>query len=287
MTAAPDNRTDVDLFRPARPRRAFDEIIAQVRQLIDDGQLSPGDRLPPERALAEQFAVSRNTVREAFRMLEISGIITTRRGQKGGAFITQSGSSAVAASVSQRLSLTDFSLEDLTDCMRWLCELVVRQAAPKLTAEDFAQLEANTARGGELSDAVERAVVLADFYNILAAATENPVLAVLVDTLTSIIRSLLPRLDTQNHEFVVRARRKMIKLLKEGEVELAAQELDRYLVRLHARWLKADDGRAIHTAPLLTAHRPAGAADDTAKPTAQRDRRRAPRAQSSPRPPST
>ncbi|HEX4392894.1 MAG TPA: GntR family transcriptional regulator [Mycobacterium sp.] len=247
-------RTDVELFRPARPRRAFDEIIDQVRQLIDDGQLSPGDRLPPERVLAEQFAVSRNTVREAFRMLEISGVITLRRGQKGGAVITQSGSSGVAASISQRLSLTDFSLEDLTDCMRWLCGLVVHVAGPKLTPEDFAALEANTQAGAQLTDAAsrgERALVLLEFYNILANATDNPVLAVLVESLTSILRSLIPRLDTPNHQFVIRARRKMIRLLKKGEFEVAADELDGYLVKLHARWLKADDGRAIHTVPIL------------------------------------
>ncbi|MDT0263651.1 GntR family transcriptional regulator [Jatrophihabitans lederbergiae] len=47
-----------DLFRPARPRRAFDEIITQVGQLIEDGHLSPGDRLPPERVLAERFALA-------------------------------------------------------------------------------------------------------------------------------------------------------------------------------------------------------------------------------------
>lgn len=256
MIGEPEIRTDAELFRPARPRRAFDEIIGQVRQLIDDGQLSAGDRLPPERVLAERFAVSRNTVREAFRMLEISGVITLRRGQKGGAFITQSGSSGVAASISQRLSLTDFSLEDLTECMRWQCGLVVRIAGPKLTPEDFASLEANTQAGAQLSDTEsrgERALVLLEFYNILANAADNPVLAVLVQSLTSILRSVIPRLDTPNHQFVIRARRKMIRLLKEGEFETAADELDSYLVKLHARWLKIDDGRAIHTMPILSA----------------------------------
>jgi DNA-binding FadR family transcriptional regulator len=238
------------LFRPARPRRAFDEIISQVQDLIRSGELAPGDRLPSERALAEQMMVSRNTVREALRMLEISGVVKLRRGRLGGAYITGIGTSAIAATISQRLALTDFSLQDLTDCMRWLCGLVVRQVGPSLTAEDFAALEASTEAGARLrsvDDRVERARVLTEFYNVLARAGENPVLAVLVESLTSILREVVPRLEIADHSFVIRARRRILALLEEGDVEGAAAELDAYLVELHARWLERDHGRVTHS----------------------------------------
>jgi DNA-binding FadR family transcriptional regulator len=253
MTGDPGEAAEVQLFRPARPRRAFDEIIAQIQRLISSGQLVPGDRLPPERVLAEQFAVSRNTVREALRMLEISGVITLHRGANGGALITRTGSSAIASTISQRLSLTDFSLQDLTDCMRWLCGLVIHVAGPKLTAENFAALEANTIAGAQLTSADERekrALVLTEFYTILAQASDNPVLCVLVETLTSILRQVIPRLETPDHQFVIRARRLLLSLLRKGDVDAAAAELDKYLVRLHGRWLKSDDGRAIQTVPI-------------------------------------
>jgi DNA-binding FadR family transcriptional regulator len=242
-----------ELFRPARPRRVFDEIISQVQELISSGQLSPGDRLPSERALAEQFMVSRNTVREALRMLEISGVITLRRGRQGGAFITQPGSQPIASTISQSLSLTDFSLKDLTDCMRWLCGLVVRVAGPRLTPEDFDRLIANTNAGAALSedaDRVKRSLVLTEFYTLLAQAADNPVLTVLVESLTSILRGVVPHLETPDHTFVIRARRRLLTLLQKGEVDAAAAELDKYLVRLHRRWLKSDDGRAIQTVPI-------------------------------------
>jgi DNA-binding FadR family transcriptional regulator len=241
------------VFRPARPRRVYDEIIAQVQELISSGQLSSGDRLPSERELAEQFMVSRNTVREAFRMLEVSGVITLRRGRQGGAFITRPGASAIASTISQSLSLTDFSLKDLTDCMRWQCGLVVRVAGPRLTTEDFDRLVANTDAGAALSaeaDRVERSLVLTEFYPLLAQAADNPVLMVLVESLTSILRGVVPHLETPDHTFVIRARRRLITLLQKGEVEAAAAELDKYLVRLHRRWLKSDDGRAIQTVPF-------------------------------------
>jgi DNA-binding FadR family transcriptional regulator len=243
----------VELFRPARPRRVFDEIISQVQELISSGQLSSGDRLPSERALAEQFMVSRNTVREALRMLEISGVITLRRGRQGGAFITKPGSQAIASTISQSLSLTDFSLKDLTDCMRWLCGMVIRIAGPRLTAEDFDRLTANTDAGAAMQNAddrVERALVLTEFYTLLAQAADNPVLTVLVESLTSVLRGVVPRLETPDHTFVIRARRRLLTLLRKGEFDAAADELDRYLVRLHKRWLKSDDGSAIQTVPI-------------------------------------
>jgi DNA-binding FadR family transcriptional regulator len=255
MTTASSRAVEAGMFTPARPRRAFDEIIGQIRQLIDSGKLAPGDRLPSERTLAEQFAVSRNTVREAFRMLEISGVITLRRGAKGGAFITSPGSTGIATTISHGLSLTDFSLQDLTDCMRWQCGLVIRVAGPRLTEADFAALEANIAEGAQLSAAEERlqrALVFTRFYDILAQASDNPVLAVVMESLTSLLRSVIPRLETPDHTFVIRGRRRLLTLIQAGDIEGAAAELDRYLVRLHSRWLKSDDGRAIRTLPLST-----------------------------------
>ena len=87
-------------FSPARGRRAFDDIIEQIRERLKNGELKPGDRLPSERFLAEQFDVSRNTVREALRMLEIAGLIVIRKGSAGGGFIAPNGPDVVARNVS-------------------------------------------------------------------------------------------------------------------------------------------------------------------------------------------
>jgi len=239
-------------FGVSRPPRVFDKIISQVEEWITSGELTPGDRLPSERALAEQFSVNRHTVREALRMLEISGVVTLKRGRQGGAFITPSGPAAIATSISNGLSLTDFSLEDLTDCMRWILELVVRVAGPRMTEEDFRRLEENIDAAAALDspeDRVERAMLLLKFYNIFAESADNPVLAVLMESLLSILRDVIPRLETLDHTFVLRARRRIVKLLRKGDVEAANIEMDKYLVRLHTRWLKSDDGRAIQSMP--------------------------------------
>jgi len=74
-------------FQPARTVRAFEAVLAQLRAGIADGRLRPGDRLPPTQTLARDFGVSRNAVLEALRALERSGLVTVRRGARGGAFV--------------------------------------------------------------------------------------------------------------------------------------------------------------------------------------------------------
>ena len=73
-------------YSPVQTRRAFEEVASQIREQLTKGALKPGDRLPSERELAEQFGLSRNTVREALRSLEMSGILEFRKGATGGAF---------------------------------------------------------------------------------------------------------------------------------------------------------------------------------------------------------
>ena len=67
----------------------YAQIIAQIEQAIVDGELAPGDRLPPERALAEEHGVSRMTVRQALQSLEARGLLRRAIGRNGGSFVAQ------------------------------------------------------------------------------------------------------------------------------------------------------------------------------------------------------
>jgi GntR family transcriptional regulator len=67
----------------------YAQIIAQIEQAISDGDLAPGDRLPPERALAQEHGVSRMTVRQALQSLEARGLLRRSIGRNGGSFVAQ------------------------------------------------------------------------------------------------------------------------------------------------------------------------------------------------------
>src|SRR4051794_26442367 len=73
-------KSTADLFTPVSVGRISEVIVEQMRVLIREGKLVPGDRLPSERSLCERFGVSRVTIREALRVLEASGLVEIRVG---------------------------------------------------------------------------------------------------------------------------------------------------------------------------------------------------------------
>ena len=72
---------------PIKSTRIYEEIVRQVKAMIAEGRLKSGDRLPPERDLAEKFVVSRTSVREALRALESLGLVEIRPGE--GTFVRE------------------------------------------------------------------------------------------------------------------------------------------------------------------------------------------------------
>ncbi len=79
---------ETQTFVKVRRVRSFDDVVDQVRTAITTGSIVAGERLPSEREFAEQFGVSRATLREALRALEAVGLIEIRLGSHGGAFAT-------------------------------------------------------------------------------------------------------------------------------------------------------------------------------------------------------
>ncbi|MCC6803467.1 MAG: FadR family transcriptional regulator [Anaerolineae bacterium] len=80
-------QNEPDLFKPIVNNRLSDEAVEQVRALIEQGTLKPGDKLPSERQLVQQFGVSRTSLREALRILEALGLIQVQPGL--GAFVVE------------------------------------------------------------------------------------------------------------------------------------------------------------------------------------------------------
>ena len=145
-------------FRPVQVARAFEDIASQIRGELSEGRLRAGDRLPPERELAGQFGVSRNTLREALRSLEISGLISLRKGASGGAFVKDSNGDVVVTSIRDMLTLGAVTPEQITEARIWIEDsAIVRAACERRTAEDIDALSANLTAAAE-------AIRRKDFY---------------------------------------------------------------------------------------------------------------------------
>jgi GntR family transcriptional regulator, transcriptional repressor for pyruvate dehydrogenase complex len=118
------------LLRPIRTGNVFEETVERLAHAVRLGVVAPGERLPAERDLAIRLGVSRATIREAVRTLQMAGLIETRRGRRGGSYVVDlasAGSEPRARLVAQSLGA---ALLDALD-YRWSIE----PAAAELAAE--------------------------------------------------------------------------------------------------------------------------------------------------------
>ena len=128
--AAPRARVRRHAYAPVQTRRAFEAVADQIRGQLTSGALQPGDRLPPERELAEQFSLSRNTVREALRSLEMAGVLEFRKGATGGAFVREGQGDAVIAGFSDLFRLGAIRPADLTEARLIVSVAATRSCLP-------------------------------------------------------------------------------------------------------------------------------------------------------------
>ena len=101
-------------FEPIKSKRTFEEISSQIKDKIFQGSLKPGDKLPSEKELAFQFKVGRQTIREALRLLELSGFITIQKGSIGGSYISNKILKNLRNSFVDISRMENITLEELT-----------------------------------------------------------------------------------------------------------------------------------------------------------------------------
>ena len=125
----------VSKFKPVRQPRISAQVTEQLKQSILTGMFKPGDRLPSERELAEQFQVSRVAVREALRALEIAGFVITRQGVAGGAFVTDLNFQQLMNAFLDLFLADKISIPELHEVRRLIEPEIARLAAGKVTPE--------------------------------------------------------------------------------------------------------------------------------------------------------
>jgi GntR family transcriptional regulator, transcriptional repressor for pyruvate dehydrogenase complex len=172
-----------DMFSPVNVDRVSQVIVDQIKVLIRDGRLLPGDRLPSERELCQRFGVSRVTVREALRVLEAGGLLTIRVGAHGGAFLTSPTTERLSEGLADLISVSKLTAANVTEA-RIIVELgILPLAVERATSDDIAALFA-------MVDEAERALAAetysvemsAAFHIRVAECTHNPAIAMLVQS---------------------------------------------------------------------------------------------------------
>ncbi|MBW3663895.1 MAG: FadR family transcriptional regulator [Actinobacteria bacterium] len=175
-------------------------VVDQFLTLVADGNLEPGQRLPPERALAERFEVGRNSVREALRVLELLGIVESRQGD--GTYVREPTATALMAPFRLALGLSgaDAALEEVLAFRRILEPGSAALAARNLDEEGRERLESSLRTFdralAEDADAPPGLAADTDFHLAIAVASGNPLVIgvqrALLDVLTRFRAQLAP-----------------------------------------------------------------------------------------------
>jgi GntR family transcriptional repressor for pyruvate dehydrogenase complex len=161
-------------FRPIQAKKIYEEVVEQIRQLMENGSLKPGDKLLSERELAEKLQVSRASVREALRALEMMGFVEIKVG--GGTFIKETSGDDIIQPLAMFLSIEKGSFFEIYEIRKIFEIAAAHLAAKRATPGDLAKIEENLERmkaamteddseGGEGSDSA--------FHFSIAEATQN------------------------------------------------------------------------------------------------------------------
>jgi GntR family transcriptional repressor for pyruvate dehydrogenase complex len=129
------------MFESVKSNRISEYIISQIRNAVFEGKLKPGDRLPPEHQLMETFGVSKATLREALRGLELLGFLQVRKGVEGGAIITEVDIEPALGCLNNYLHFKNPSISDLTQVRILLESYCAEKAALAITPEEIRRLE--------------------------------------------------------------------------------------------------------------------------------------------------
>ena len=136
-----DAQNPNSLFQPATTKRASEVIYDQIYQKIASGALRPGDSLPSERELAEQFHRSRPSVREALRMLQQDGFLKISVGSAGGAVVQSISLNTVEKPLKKLLAVGAIKLDDLVEYRNINDHTCARLAALRRTEEDIRAIQ--------------------------------------------------------------------------------------------------------------------------------------------------
>lgn len=170
-----------DLFSAVSVGRVSQVIVEQIRALIRQGRLRPGDRLPSERDLCERFGVSRVTVREALRVLEAGGLIQVRVGARGGAFVTSPTNARLGEGLADLLQLSPLTAAEVTEARRVFELGIVPLVVERATEEDLVALERLCEEQQTALDEQRYTMEMSAEYHVrVAASTHNKAVEMIV-----------------------------------------------------------------------------------------------------------
>jgi GntR family transcriptional repressor for pyruvate dehydrogenase complex len=238
------------MFDSVKFSKVSQNITDQIRNAIFEGRLKPGDKLPSEKELVEKFKVSKATLREALRSLEVLGFLEIRKGVSGGAFVTEVDMTKARDSFTNFLLFKNLSLKDLSEVRLLLEPYIAEKATLVITQEDLSRLEElikESEHAMKNDIAFESRKDEIEFHRIIASITGNPILMFILDFVENLLidtkEILKPGKDFSGE--VLRAHKRIYSGLLERNVKKVHEEMVRHIREVEKDLLAAYKERRI------------------------------------------
>jgi GntR family transcriptional repressor for pyruvate dehydrogenase complex len=239
------SRSSIQLS-PMKVPKASDVLANELRERILTGEFAEGTGLPAERDLVTQTRMSRTTVREALRILEVQGLIRIKAGRTGGAFVQQPGEEAMASTVNLLIRGRQIRLAALLETREAIEPFCAQLAALNRTDEELEILdEANRAIADDSGDLAQFLQANVDWHVAVARASHNELLSGLMAALARAIYAA-----TEDEKFVdvdvrhttVRAHETVTAAIRDRDADAAVRRMRRH-VHSYAEEVLRSDGR--------------------------------------------
>ena len=199
----------------------FEEIAARLMDGVSDGTLSPGERLPAERLMAEQYGVSRNVIREAIRVLGEKGFVQVQAGR--GTFICRPGGEKLTENLSAVVKTSSASPEEIVDAREVFETALASQAVKTVTEEDLELLH-RLCREMDLArrDGPRFAKLDRNFHLAVAACAHNSILTLLAGSVYQLAEDTLFYLTPYSGDRMESAQQEHLQIIRALESRDAA-----------------------------------------------------------------
>jgi DNA-binding FadR family transcriptional regulator len=213
--------------------KASDVLVEELRERILSGEFPEGTALPPERELVVQTRMSRTTVREALRILEVQGLVRIRAGRAGGAFVQRPGNESVASSLSLLIRGRQLRLAAVLETREAIEPICAQLAAQHRTDEDIAALKS---ANGPIADPESSLTAFlqanVDWHVAVATATHNELIAAFMTALSRAIYTSTENpnfIDADVRKVTARAHTSITQAIEKGDAEAAGRRMSRHV----------------------------------------------------------
>ncbi|WP_024615802.1 FadR/GntR family transcriptional regulator [Clostridium sp. Ade.TY] len=207
----------------SKSTKVYEEVVERIKNMVENGELKMGEKLPTERAMAEELNVSRASIREAIRSLEVIGLVECKQG--AGNYIRKDFSKILLEPLSMMFMLKQGSAMDIYELREVLELSTIMLSAKRISKEDLEKLK-NLIKMFKESDIESNNVIIdKEFHYTIVRAANNQ----LITNLLNVVSQLMDKFITDLRKNILESNENKEKLLELHEkIYFALEEKDDY-----------------------------------------------------------